>query len=194
MRQLLLIAILSLTLSGCSKMSIEDFESKQPTLVLEEYFQGSVYAWGIFEDRFGKLRREFQVEILGEWNGETLVLDEYFLYSDGERDRRVWTITPLDGQRYQGSAADIIGYASGEVRGNALNWQYKMDLKVGDGSWRVHFDDWMYLQPGGVMVNRAKVSKWGVELGSVTLFFTRGDQLKEAPFALKASHPHSDSN
>ena len=48
-----------------------------------------------------------------------------------------------------------------------------MDLKVGDGSWRVSFDDWMFLQPDGVLVNRARVKKWGFEIGEVTLFFTK---------------------
>jgi hypothetical protein len=42
----------------------------------------------------------------------------------------------------------------------------------------------MYLQPGNVLVNRAGVNKWGVQLGVVTLFFMRSEQLKEAPFAL----------
>ena len=37
----------------------------------------------------------------------------------------------------------------------------------------VHFDDWMYLQPDGVLLNRAYVSKWGIDIGSVTLAFKR---------------------
>ena len=48
-----------------------------------------------------------------------------------------------------------------------------MDLKVGDGTWRVRFDDWMFLQPNGVLVNRAHVSKWGVEIGEISLFFAK---------------------
>jgi hypothetical protein len=48
-----------------------------------------------------------------------------------------------------------------------------MDLPVGGSTWRVVFDDWMFLQPGGVMINRAKITKWGLEIGSVTLFFAK---------------------
>lgn len=165
-------------------MKLEQFEDQSPQLILEEYFDGKLYAWGIFEDRFGNLRRSFQVEIDGHWDGQQLVLDEHFLYNDGERDQRIWTITPLGNGLYEGRADDILGVASGEVRGNALNWRYRMDLKVGDGSWRVSFNDWMYLQPGGVMINRASVSKWGIELGQVTLFFSRADDLVSAPFSL----------
>jgi hypothetical protein len=59
------------------------------------------------------------------------------------------------------------------VQGNALNWTYDLNLKVGDTSYKVHFDDWMFLQPGGVMINRAQLSKWGVDIGEVTLFFKK---------------------
>jgi len=37
----------------------------------------------------------------------------------------------------------------------------------------VRFDDWMYLQSDGVLLNRAKVTKFGVELGTVTLAFSK---------------------
>lgn len=154
-------------------MDIKDFEKASPRLVLEDYFAGKTRAWGIFEDRFGKLRRQFTVDIDGKWNGRTLVLDEHFVYSDGERDRRIWTIEKLTEDRYEGRADDVIGIATGEARGNALNWRYDMDLKVGDSTLRVHFNDWMFLQPDNVLVNRARVTKWGVELGQVTLFFSK---------------------
>ena len=54
-----------LILSGCSKMKIEDFKNTTPEFPLEEYFDGNLEAWGIFEDRFGNLRRQFRVEING---------------------------------------------------------------------------------------------------------------------------------
>ncbi len=160
-------------LTGCMQMKASDFKDATPRFVLEEFFVGKTQASGIFEDRFGNLRREFIVDITGTWDGRALVLDEHFLYSDVERDRRVWTIEKIDAHTYRGRAADVIGFATGESYGNALNWRYDMDLKVGDSTLRVHFDDWMYLQPSGVMLNRAKVSKLGVEVGTVTLAFTK---------------------
>jgi hypothetical protein len=160
-------------LTGCGAMDIKDFENASPRLVLEEYFAGKTRAWGIFEDRFGKLRRQFTVDIDGKWNGKILVLDEHFVYRDGEKDRRIWTIEKIDGNRYKGRADDVIGVAIGDAKGNALNWRYDMDLKVGGSTLRVHFDDWMFLQPDNVLVNRARVTKWGVELGQVTLFFSK---------------------
>jgi hypothetical protein len=37
----------------------------------------------------------------------------------------------------------------------------------------VQFDDWMYLMTPSVMLNKARMSKFGVYLGEVTLSFTR---------------------
>jgi hypothetical protein len=158
-------------------MEPTDFSNTKPVLRIEEYFLGKTRAWGIFEDRFGNLRRQFVVDIEGNWDGESLILDEKFRYSDGETDQRIWSIKKIDEHRYEGTAADVIGVAAGEAHGNALNWRYDMDLKVGDRTLRVHFNDWMYLQPSGVLVNRARVSKFGVEIGEVSLFFQKSAQL-----------------
>ncbi|MBT5498714.1 MAG: DUF3833 domain-containing protein [Alphaproteobacteria bacterium] len=162
-----------IVLSGCTSMKPSDFSKAEPLLRIEDYFVGQTRAWGIFEDRFGNLRRQFVVDIQGSWDGEALVLDERFRYSDGETDRRVWTIKKIDEHRYEGRAADVIGTAIGESYGNALNWRYDMDLKIGEGTLRVHFNDWMFLQSSGVLVNRARVSKFGIAIGEVTLFFQK---------------------
>jgi len=154
-------------------MTPEDFQDTKPHLVIDTYFSGKTQASGIFEDRFGKVRRQFTVDIEGTWDGRELILDETLDYSDNETDRRVWKILKTGDTTYEGRADDVIGVAQGDVSGNALTWRYDMDMKVGDGTWRVHFNDWMFLQPTGVLVNRARVSKLGVEIGSVTLAFTR---------------------
>jgi hypothetical protein len=154
-------------------MNIEDFKDNRPQLSLEEFFAGDTWAWGIFEDRFGNLKRSFQVTIDGRMENGQLILDERFIYNDGAKDQRIWYITPQGNGKYKGSAADLAGTATGKVMGNALNWQYDMNLPVGGKNWRVHFNDWMYLQPGNVLINKAIISKWGIQLGTVTLFFSK---------------------
>ena len=156
-------------------MKIGDFTGNTPELRIEHYFAGRTHAWGVFEDRFGTLRRSFTVAIDGQWDGRELVLDERFLYADGETDRRVWRIVRTaegaDGGSYEGRADDVIGTAVGRSAGNALNWTYEMALKVGGDRWRVRFDDWMWLQPGDALINRANVYRWGLWIGTVSLFF-----------------------
>ena len=168
-----LLAIVPVVLVGCSAMDIDDFASGTPTFVLEDYFGGRTEAWGLFEDRFGRVRRQFKVDIEGSFDGRELTLVEDFVYTDGESGRRIWHIAALGDGRYEGRADDVVGRALGEARGNALHWQYDMNLPIGDGTWQVHFDDWMLLQRDDVLINRATVSKFGVTLGQVTLFFRR---------------------
>ena len=166
-------AILLLLTTGCSSMKPDQFEGREPRLLIEDYLAGNTRAWGLFEDRFGNLRREFVVDIEGTWDGETLTLVEDFVYSDGETQQRIWTIKKLDENRYSGTAADVIGEAEGISYGNALNWRYTLALPIGESVWNVHFDDWMFLQPDNVLVNRARVTKFGFELGEVTIFFRK---------------------
>jgi hypothetical protein len=162
-----------IVLSGCENMKPTDFKNSMPRLEIEKYFSGKTQAWGIFEDRFGKLRRQFTVDITGTWDGKELTLVEQFQYRDGEQDERIWRITKMGDHAYEGKADDIIGVAKGESYGNSLNWQYDMDLKIGGSTVQVHFNDWMYLQPSGVLLNRARVTKLGIEIGSVTLSFLK---------------------
>jgi hypothetical protein len=185
MKQLLTLLLATLLTSGCGTMNPRDFSDSSQRLDLFDYFQGHTLAWGLFEDRFGKLRRQFRVDISGTVDGDTLVLEEDFLYADGERQQRTWTITRNSDDTYTGRAADVVGEAHGETAGNALHWTYLMDLQIGDRQIRVAFDDWMFLQPDGVLLNRARVSKFGLEIGSVTLAFMKPVQAQ--PVAVAAS-------
>jgi hypothetical protein len=162
-----------LILTGCNSMKPQDFKESEPKLTLFDYFKGKTSAWGIFEDRFGNVRRQFQVDIEGRINGNEMTIDERFHYNDGEKYQRIWRIRKTGNQTFVGEADDVTGIAKGEVQGNALNWTYDLNLKVGDRSYKVHFDDWMFLQSDGVMINRARLSKWGFDIGEVTLFFMK---------------------
>ena len=173
MKPLIALCLVIPLLNGCQSMKPQDFARQSPPLDIFEYFLGHTRAWGLFEDRFGNVRRQFTVDIRGQVEDGRLVLQEDFLYSDGEREQRRWTIERAGEGRYRGRAGDVIGEALGIAAGNSLNWRYRMALKVGDGHWRVAFDDWMFLQPDGVLINRARVSKFGIELGTVSLFFMK---------------------
>ena len=146
---------------------------RMPRLDLYEYFSGSTQAWGLFEDRFGRVRRQFHVEIEGDVEAGVLVLVENFLYDDGERDQRVWRIRQDGPGCYVGRAADVVGEARGYAAGNTLSWRYDMALKIGERKLRVSFSDWMYLQADNVLINRARVRKFGLRVGSVSLFFKK---------------------
>ena len=94
-------------------------------------------------------------------------------YADGERDRRVWRISKLDENGYEGRANDVVGVASGRAFGNTLNWRYDLELSAYGRRWRLRFNDWMFLQADGVLINKAIVSKFGFKVGEVTIVFRK---------------------
>jgi hypothetical protein len=165
--------IATLGLSGCASHSIDDYAQDKPMLDLRSYFNGKVDAWGIFTDRQGKVVKRFTVDMTCTWQGEQGVLDESFVYADGTQERRIWKLTHLGNGQYQGTAGDVVGMASGQTRGNAFRWGYTLALPVDGRVLHVSMDDWMYLMNDRVMLNKARMSKWGVHLGDVTLSFTR---------------------
>lgn len=156
-------------------MSIKDYENNEPKLVLEEYFSGKSKAWGVFQDRFGKVRREFSVDIHGHWDeaAQKLTLDEDFDYKDGAKEKRVWHIEKTGENTYQGHADGVVGIARGQTSGNAFHWQYTFDLPYKGDTLRVTFDDWMWLQDKNVLFNKASIYKWGFRLGDVYIFFEK---------------------
>lgn len=160
-------------LAGCSSHSIERYAQQQPTLQLDQYFNGELEAWGMFQNRSGEVVKRFHVALTGSWQGDVGTLDERFTYSDGSTERRVWTLRRQADGSWRGTAADVLGEAVGELSGNALHWRYQLLLKVDADTYVVDFDDWMFLLDQRVMLNRARMSKWGVELGEVTLSFSR---------------------
>ena len=176
-RLLLAIALGASLLAGCSSPQINDYANEKPALDMRQYFNGTVDAYGVFTDRSGKIVKRFTVEMVCNWTGapgqETGVLDEYFTYSDGTKDRRVWTLKRGADGKYTGTAADVLGVANGEVKGNAFRWGYTLLLPVDGKTIEVQFDDWMYLMNDKVMLNKAEMSKFGIKLGEVTLTFVK---------------------
>ena len=73
-----------------------------PRFEPEVYFAQRLEAYGVFVDRFGTIRRQFNVEVKGTRTSDGFILDEDFLYDDGERETRRWIVTALGDGRYRG--------------------------------------------------------------------------------------------
>lgn len=169
---ILFISVLFLT--GCSGVDVRQYAANKPVLDLHDYFMGQTKGWGIVQDRKGNVTRQFVVDIVGKTDeAGNLVLEEDFVWSDGEISRRVWTIARSDQHTYMGRAADVVGQAGGMAYGNALNWSYDLQLDIDGSQWVIHFDDWMFLQPDGILLNRAEMSKFGIRVGEVTISFSK---------------------
>ncbi|BHH85984.1 DUF3833 domain-containing protein [Desulforhopalus sp. 52FAK] len=161
-------------LTGCSAINVEQYSSNSPKLDLFSYFLGETKGYGIVQDRKGTLTRQFTVDIVGTVLADgSLKLYEKFDWSDGEKSTRTWIISRENDHLYSGSAEDVSGPADGVAYGNVLNWQYLLNLTVDDTTWKIKFDDWMFLVTDKVLINRAKMSKFGLTVGEVTIVFQK---------------------
>ena len=161
-------------LAACSTpVGPEYYADAGPALDVQRYFNGTLEAHGMFQDRSGKVVKRFTVLMRCSWDGDVGTLDEDFTYADGSKQKRVWTLRTTAPGRFTGSAPDVIGEAVGEVAGNALRWKYVLALPVDGKVYHVDFEDWMFLIDQRVMLNRAAMSKFGVNLGAVTLSFDK---------------------
>jgi hypothetical protein len=164
--------VLALCLGACSTLTPQDYRSESPKLDLREYFNGKVDGWGMVQDRSGKVLRRMVVEIDCKWAGNDGTLDERFVWSDGKTEKRIWKIRK-DGDRYVGTAGDVIGEATGEAAGNSLRWNYVLSLPVGDSTYAMNMDDWMWQIDERTLANRTRMSKFGVDVAEISIFFRR---------------------
>ena len=69
-----LVAVIAVWFIPRSDISVH--AERRPTFDLTTFFDGKTVAYGIFEDRFGNLRRQFRVVIDANREGNMLILDE----------------------------------------------------------------------------------------------------------------------
>lgn len=156
--------------AGCSTMEIEDFAESTPAFVPETYFNGELTAYGIVKDRSGKIIRSFKGDLIGSWDKDGVgTLDESFIYDDGEKQKRIWTLTPNGNNSYIGTAGDIVGEAQMKNNGNTVMIDYIMRVPYGDGTMDINVRDWLHLQEDGVIINHSKMKKFGFEVGELVI-------------------------
>jgi len=173
MKGVLLMSLLTF-LSACTGgPTLGHYKGSEPPLELKAYFTGPIKAWGLIQDRKGHATRRFDVEMVGTWEGDTGTLKEQFKYYDGQTQERIWTIKKIADGRYEGTAGDILGKADGQIEGSAMRWAYQMDLPVGDTTYKITFDDWMFLMNDGVLINRSYLKKFGITVAELTLFMQK---------------------
>jgi len=174
----LLIALLSaLLLSSCS-VKLADYTPKKNTFDIKEYFTGNIVARGILQDISNKVTRRFCVEIKGAWQENQGILAEKFYFHDGEMSYRNWQLTKKKDGTYTGTAEDVIGNAIGKHQGFAFQLQYNLLLKVKDSTYQVAMDDWMFQLDEYRVMNKTAISKFGINVANVTLFFDKQGPLK----------------
>ena len=161
-------------LSGCSSITTDYYAKNTPKLDIRHYLNGPLEAWGILYDIEGKADLQFHVTMRGTWKGNTGTLDEHFVYSDGRKDQRVWTIQFTDDNHFTATAHDVIGSAEGSQNGNTVNMKYMLNAKRASGSTiTLSMDDWMYLLDDKTLINRTRMRKLGLTVGELVITFRK---------------------
>ena len=154
-------------------MKPTDFKDQKPRLIIEDYLSGNVKAWGVLQNRSGKVIRQFSADLNGSWDGQQLILDEKFNWSDGEVQKRQWTIKKIDDHNYEGTAGDVVGIAKGFSYGPAFKFEYVLLVPVKKREIKITFDDWIFKQDEKVAINRATMTKFGFKVAELTVMFVK---------------------
>ena len=154
-------------------MKPNDFKDQKPRLVIENYLSGNVKAWGVLQNRSGKVTRQFKAALKGKWDGSKLILDEVFNWNDGERQTRQWIINKIDENNYEGTASDVVGTAKGYSYGPAFKFEYVLLVPVKGKNIKITFDDWIFMQDERVAINRATMTKFGIKVAELTVMFVK---------------------
>lgn len=140
---------------------------------LTEFFAGSVQASGLFEDRFGSVRRRFCVAMDGQFADGVFVLTEDFIYDDGECQQRVWRVVPGQAGAFTATAADIVGTAHGVAASHTITMVYRHEVMIEGRGVVLSFHDRIHRVDEVTAFSRAVVTKWGFKVGEVTICFRK---------------------
>ena len=154
-------------------MKPEDFKNSYPILQIEKYFEGGVYAYGMLQDRKGKVIRQFRATMSGKYENNILTLEEFFSWHDGEKQKRIWKIKKIDEHNYIGTAEDVVGEAKGFSYGSAFKFEYYLMVPFKGKNIKIKFDDWIFKQSDKIAINRATLSKFGFKVGELTVVFKK---------------------
>lgn len=165
--------IILFTLCACSPLEVSTYADRKPMMVMEEFFDGPLTAHGIVKDRSGKVIRTFSATIDASWDGTDGVLDENFIFDDGELQQRIWQLKKVSEGHYVGTAADVVGEASIYVAGNSVFLDYVLQIDYDGQPLNLHIDDRMYLTSPSVMINESTMNKFGITVGHLLLVINK---------------------
>ncbi len=153
--------------------SLGSYAAETPVLDLRDYLSGPLSASGVFVGLSGRVERRFIVEMTGEWSGNKGTLDERFRYHNGETGERCWHLAFAQDGTFTATAQDVEGTAAGAQCGNAAVMRYRLRVPRAKGDIVVAMEDWFYLMDDGTLINKARMSKFGLKVGEVLVLFQK---------------------
>jgi hypothetical protein len=173
LKLLLTIIFMPMLLFSCSSKSPKIYENSSPKFDIRKFFRGNLEAYGILQDRSGKVIKTFTVKMTGSWQGNEGVLKEDFVFSDNKTDHREWKISMIDDHNFTAKAGDVVGIAKGEQYGNALRMNYVLTIPVDGKNYDCPINDWMFLINDDSLINVSTITKFGFKVATLTIGFKK---------------------
>lgn len=165
--------LLAASLLGCSpSMPVSGFSATAPAFDPVRFFTGHVRSWGVLEDRSGQPTSIVLTDCTGQADGpDGLRMTQRLTVGQDAPVTREWRMRRVAPGRYEATANDMVGAATGEASGRAFHWQWTLALSPGNALKNVTMEQWWYLLDDGSMLNRTTVSKLGYIAAEVTEHF-----------------------
>lgn len=155
------------------KMRVFDFPAQKPkdylgdtgtTFDLQQHLDGDLICEGVIYGPMGRVVSRFRGDFKVSWSGDNAIMSEHFYYESGEEQLREWQLTLDADGAIRATADDVVGEGRGKQSGSSVQMRYRLKLPEDAGGVVLSATDWMYLVPGGTIVNRSQFRKFGVKL------------------------------
>ncbi|MFX0541612.1 DUF3833 family protein [Roseovarius sp. S4756] len=152
-----------------------DYADTLPVLDLRQHLSGRIACHGVIFGPLGRLASRFDAEFVGAWEGKAGTLREHFVYDSGTTQDREWRLSLGPDGALTAQADDLVGTGHGQLSGASLMLRYRIRLPVEAGGHVLSVTDWMYLAPGGTIVNRSQFRKYGIKVAELVATMKRMD-------------------
>ncbi len=155
-----------------------DYTGTGPDFSLKKHLNGEILSEGLIYGPNGKMSNSFVARMVGEWDGNSGTLAEWFTYSNGKQMTRKWYLTMGTGNTFIATADDIVGEGKGEISGSTVKLTYRIILPEDAGGHTLDVTDWMYLTENGAIMNRSEMRKFGIKVAELVATMRPAPEIK----------------
>lgn len=159
--------------AGFSAQRPEDYAKGTPRFDLREHLNGAIRCEGVIYGPLGRVASRFSGDFEASWQGNRGIMREHFDYDSGNSQDREWRLELGNDGSIRAEADDLVGPGHGQQMGSAARLHYRIRLPQEAGGHVLSVTDWMYLAPGGVVVNRSRFRKFGITVAELVATMRR---------------------
>jgi carbohydrate-selective porin OprB len=162
--------------TGCSRKSDTAMSAASgPAFDPVAFFDGHTHSGGVIESRSGAPTAWIVTDGHGvKDDAGRLRMVQRLSFQDGTTQERFWLMWRSGPNRFEATANDMVGTATGEVNGRMFHWQWVLARAPGNKLMDVTMEQWMYRMENGSALIRTTVSKLGFIVAEVTEQFNQG--------------------